>query len=164
MDGNIQLLRVEMHSGDNLQFETSPSYEYLKNDFTIADGIVLPAGTDYQFTRFSLSANTANKRIVSFQPRLEWGTFYSGDRLEAGVGMGLRPRPGVTVNLSYEFNDVNLAEGSFTRSVTSATTPTLASSRPRLGSSRMRSSVPESTDRVTGMPGNTTVSSREINL
>ena len=27
--------------------------------------------------------------------------------------MGLRPRPGVTVNLSYEFNDVNLAEGSF---------------------------------------------------
>jgi len=113
VDGNIQLLRVEMHSGDNLQFETSPSYEYLKNDFAIADGIVLPAGTDYQFTRFSLSANTANKRIVSFQPRLEWGTFYSGDRLEAGVGMGLRPRPGVTVNLSYEFNDVNLAEGSF---------------------------------------------------
>lgn len=113
VDGNIQLFRVELHSGDNVQVETSPSYEYLKNDFEISDGIVLPGGTDYQFTRFSVSANTANKRIVSFQPRVEWGTFYSGERLEVGVGMGLRPRPGVTVNLSYEFNDVDLAEGSF---------------------------------------------------
>ena len=58
----------------------------------------------------------------------------------------------------------NPRPGSFTRSVTSATTPTVAYSRPRLGSSRMRSSVPGSTDRVTGMPGNTTVSSREISL
>jgi hypothetical protein len=113
VEGNIQLFRVEMHSGDNLQVEASPSYEYLKDDFEISPGIVLPAGTDYRFTRYAVFANTANKRIVSIQPRVEWGTFYSGERLELGVGMGLRPRPGVTINLSYEFNDVNLAEGSF---------------------------------------------------
>jgi len=113
VDGNIQLFRLEMHSGDNLQVEASPSYEYLKNNFEISPGVVLPAGTDYRFTRFSLSAHTANKRKVSIQPRMEWGTFFSGERLEASIGMGVRPRPGVTLNLSYEFNDVDLAEGRF---------------------------------------------------
>ena len=113
VDANIQAFRVEMHSGDSLQVDVSPSYEYLKNDFEISPGVVLPAGTDYRFTRYSVFANTANKRIVSIQPRVEWGAFFSGERLEASLGMGLRPRPGVTVNLSYEFNDVDLAEGSF---------------------------------------------------
>ncbi|MDP2320275.1 MAG: DUF5916 domain-containing protein [Acidobacteriota bacterium] len=113
VDGNIQAFRMELHSGDNLEFNVSPSYEYLKDDFQIAPGVVLPAGTDYRFTRYAVSANTANKRVVSIRPRLEWGTFYSGDRLEASLGMGVRPRPGVTLNLSYEFNDVDLAEGSF---------------------------------------------------
>ena len=31
------------------------------------------------------------------------------------LGVGLRPRPGVTVNLTYEFNDVDLVEGASTR-------------------------------------------------
>ena len=113
VDGNIQAFRMELHSGDNFEFNVSPSYEYLNNDFEISPGIVLPGGTDYRFTRYTVFGNTANKRIVSIQPRLEWGTFFSGDRLEASLGMGLRPRPGVTVNLSYEFNDVALAEGNF---------------------------------------------------
>ena len=113
VDGNIQAFRMELHSGDNLEFNVSPSYEYLKDDFEISSGVVLPAGSDYRFTRYTVFGSTANKRKVSFQPRVEWGTFFSGERLEASVGMGLRPRPGVTVNLSYEFNDVDLAEGSF---------------------------------------------------
>ena len=46
-------------------------------------------------------------------PRIEWGTFMSGTRREVIAGMGIRPRTGVTLNLSYEFNDVDLAEGKF---------------------------------------------------
>ena len=80
---------------------------------TIAPGITLPAGTDYRFTRYGVSLNTANKRVLSFQPRVNWGTFFSGDRTEVVMGLGVRPRPGITVTLSYEFNDVNLIEGSF---------------------------------------------------
>lgn len=113
VDGNIQALRVEFHSGDNVQFELAPSYEYLKEDFEISDGIVLPANTDYRFVRYSLNANTASKRVVALQPRLEWGTFFSGTRREIGMGIGVRPRTGVTLNVSYEFNDVDLAEGRF---------------------------------------------------
>jgi hypothetical protein len=113
VEGNIQAFRMELHSGDNFEFNVSPSYEYLKENFEISPGVVLPAGTDYRFTRYTVFGSTANKRIVSLQPRLEWGTFFSGTRLEANIGMGVRPRPGVTLNLSYEFNDVDLAEGRF---------------------------------------------------
>ena len=114
VEADIQAFRVEMHSGDNMQVTLSPGYEYLAEDFQISPGITLPGGTDYHFTRLGLSANTANKRVVSIQPRAEWGGFYSGDRLELSLGMGVRPRPGITLNLSYEYNDVSLAEGDFT--------------------------------------------------
>jgi hypothetical protein len=110
---DFTMTRVELHSGDNIEANVVPSYERLEQDFTISPGITLPAGTDYTFTRYRLAASTANKRIVSVQPRVEWGSFLSGDRTEAVMGIGLRPRPGVTVTLSYEFNDVHLAEGSF---------------------------------------------------
>jgi hypothetical protein len=105
--------RVELHSGDNAEFAIVPSYERLEGNFEISSGVVLPAGSDYRFTRFRLSGNTANKRIVSVQPRVEWGSFFSGTRREVVMGMGVRPRPGVTVNLNYEWNDVKLAEGEF---------------------------------------------------
>ncbi len=113
VEANLQAFRVELHSGDNLQLTISPGYEYLDEAFEISPGITLPGNTDYRFTRFGVSANTANRRIVSIQPRAEWGAFYSGNRLELSMGMGVRPRPGVTVNLSYEYNDVALAEGDF---------------------------------------------------
>lgn len=105
--------RVELHSGDNAEFTIVPSYERLEAPFEISSGVVLPAGSDYRFTRFRLSGSTANKRILSVQPRVEWGRFLSGDRREVVMGMGIRPRPGVTLNVNYEWNDVELAEGAF---------------------------------------------------
>jgi hypothetical protein len=105
--------RVELHSGDNLEASVVPTYERLKDPFRISPGITLPAGAEYRFTRFRVSGSTANKRIVSVQPRIEWGSFLSGHRREMALGMGVRPRPGVTLNLNYEFNDVDLPEGRF---------------------------------------------------
>ena len=105
--------RVELHSGDNVEFNVVPSYERLETPFEISSGVTLPAGAEYRFTRFRVSGSTANKRIVSLQPRVEWGRFLSGHRREMVVGMGLRPRPGVTVNVNYELNDVDLSEGAF---------------------------------------------------
>ncbi len=113
VEATVQAFRMELHSGDTVEADVTPSYEYLKEPFTISPGITLPAGTDYTFMRYKVFASTANKRVLSFQPSAEWGSFFNGDRLQLIGGMGIRPRPGVTVNLSYEFNDVNLVEGSF---------------------------------------------------
>ena len=108
---DLTLGRVELHSGDNAEVGITPSYERLEEDFEIYPGIVLPRGADYTFTRYGVEVNTANQRVVSLRPRVEWGTFLSGDRLELALGVGVRPRPGVTINFENEWNDVELAEG-----------------------------------------------------
>ena len=109
----VTATRVEFHSGDSVELTVVPSYERLKEPFAISSGITLPAGAAYDFTRYRVSGSTANKRIVSVQPRIEWGSFLSGHRRELAMGVGVRPRPGVTVNLTYELNDVDLPEGRF---------------------------------------------------
>lgn len=110
---DLTATRVELHSGDNFEVSVVPSYERLEEPFTISSGITLPAGAEYRFTRFRVAGHTANKRIVSIQPRVEWGRFLSGHRREMVLGVGVRPRPGVTMNLAYELNNVDLAEGAF---------------------------------------------------
>ena len=113
VDLGIQPFRLELHSGDNFETNISPSYERLDEDFEIAPGVVLPGGTDYQFVRYAVSLNTANRRVVALRPRVEWGTFFSGERTEYTLGLDLRPRTGVRINTTYEYNTVSLAEGDF---------------------------------------------------
>ena len=110
---DLTLLRIELHSQDNFELSLVPTYERLEEDFEISEGIVLPIGSEYDFTRFRVSANTANRRVLAAQARVETGSFFSGDRQEVGVGLGIRPRPGVTLNLDVEWNRVDLAEGRF---------------------------------------------------
>ena len=105
--------RLELHSGDNIEVTVSPSYERLDDPFAIASGVTLPGGTDYHFTRYRVAANTANQRVVALRPSVEWGTFFSGDRTEYSLGLDLRPRPGVRVNTTYEYNAVTLPQGRF---------------------------------------------------
>jgi Domain of unknown function (DUF5916) len=112
-EADIEAFRVELHSGDNLEVHVTPSYERLEEDFTISPGVTLPEGAEYSFTRYQVGASTAAKRLVSLQPSVEWGTFLSGTRTEVVAGLGIRPRPGVTVNVAYEWNDVDLPEGAF---------------------------------------------------
>ncbi len=74
-----------------------PAYERLEQSFTIASGDhAAGRRASTSFTRFRLAGSTANKRIVSLQPRIEWGSFLSGHRREVAIGIGVRPRPGVT--------------------------------------------------------------------
>ena len=110
---NIMLLDVNLHSQERFSLEVIPTYERLERTFEISPGIVLPAGTDYQFVRYKATFNTANRRIFAFQTNLEAGTFFSGTRKQVGVRVGFRPRPGVTVNLDNEWNRISLNEGRF---------------------------------------------------
>jgi hypothetical protein len=112
VDWNLQPFRLELHSGDFFESGISPSHERLDEPFEISAGVVLPPG-GYDFTRYSVFLNTANRRVVAFRPRVEWGTFYNGDRVEYGLGVDLRPRPGIRVNTTLEYNTVDLVQGSF---------------------------------------------------
>ena len=92
IDLDLMPFRIELHSGDNAEVGISPTYERLDEPFEIADGVILPGGTDYDFVRYSVAFNTANQRVVALHPEIEWGSFFSGDRTRYTLGVG-HPAP-----------------------------------------------------------------------
>lgn len=116
VDRNIHLTpaEVEFHSGDRVQFEVFRQTEDLDKDFEISDGVVLPAGPRYEWTRYQFVYNGAAQRKLSGRVEYSLGPFWDGDRRELNLQLNLRPRPGVYVQLVSEYNDVDLPEGAFT--------------------------------------------------
>ncbi|MSR22788.1 MAG: hydrolase [Gemmatimonadetes bacterium] len=110
---DLTVLGVMMQSEESFQMHVVPTYERLHRDFPIHEGVVLPEGRDHDFTRYRLQVGTAARRILSATSSFEFGDFYSGNRKEVAVGLGVRPRPGVRVNLQNEWNSVELPEGRF---------------------------------------------------
>jgi hypothetical protein len=106
-------LEVNFHDGSWLGFDVTPQYERLEDDFEISEGVVLPAGGVYEFTRYRLGGRTADHRLVSIGANMSLGRFFSGERREYSVEMGLRPRRGVALTAEAEHNVLELAEGSF---------------------------------------------------
>lgn len=104
---------VNFHSGDGISFELTPTTEQLEQDFEISDGITLPVGSRYSWVRREISAQFAEQRPISGEIEFADGGFFSGERREYSVEVVVRPRTGVNVGLQMEYNDVDLAEGSF---------------------------------------------------
>src|SRR5690606_21103325 len=102
-------LGLQMESGDQINFSAVMSHERLEEDFELG-GAVLQAGRTFDFTRYQLRASTANHRTVALSPSVEWGSFFSGTRVETGLDLTLRIRPGLISYLSAELNRVDLPE------------------------------------------------------
>ena len=98
---------------DRIEARIIPTYELLQEDFNIAPGITLPVGRHYNFTRYRVDGSTADRRLVSVRPRVEWGEFYSGTRVQLNMAVSLRPRSGLLFTLANEWNHVLLVEGEF---------------------------------------------------
>ncbi len=114
---NTSPLQVQFQSQDFFGFDVANVYERLDRPFPISPGITLPFGSEYEYTRFAVFGQTANRRMLALNGRFETGGFYSGDRNQTVVGLTLRARPGYIVSVNTEFNQVDLAEGSFTSNV-----------------------------------------------
>ena len=112
-DFNLTAFLMELHSQDTVQFRVLPTYELLHEDFRIRQGITLPAGRDYTFTRYRVQASTASRRHISLSPVAEWGGFYSGTRRRLALDLNVRVRSGLIFYVSNEWNKVDLAEGAF---------------------------------------------------
>ncbi|HEY3093922.1 MAG TPA: DUF5916 domain-containing protein, partial [Vicinamibacterales bacterium] len=70
---DVKAFDLFTNSQERLQVHVLPTYDSLQEDFTIAPGITLPIGHEYSFTRYRVDGNTADRRIVSVRPRVEWG-------------------------------------------------------------------------------------------
>jgi hypothetical protein len=103
---------LEFDSGDDIRFGYNPAFERLWEPFEITGGIIVPAGS-YDFTRYELEFESANKRpwVVNFVA--EWGGFYNGTRRDLGVELTLKPSDHFIVGIRAERNDVSLKQGDF---------------------------------------------------
>ena len=114
---NLTVFNVQFHSQDNVGVEVDPTYVMLDRPFNIAPGIIMPVGSEYRFTRVAVRGQTANRRVLALNGRFETGGFYSGHRNQTILGLTVRARPGYIISLNGEWNDVDLAEGSFISNV-----------------------------------------------
>jgi hypothetical protein len=110
----FNLLETQLQSQDSFAFSLFRTRERLDAPFAIARDIVLPAGSEYDYSRFQFRGQTANRRVLAVNWRYETGDFYSGRRRQRVLGLTLRARPGYIVYLNGEWNEVALAEGRFT--------------------------------------------------
>jgi hypothetical protein len=119
VDRNLHLtpLSVELHSGDEVTFDVFRQTEQLDEDFEIEDGVILAAGNRYAWTRYQIEAESAEQRKVAGTVEYSFGDFWSGSRRELNVELSFRPRPGLSLQLETEYNEVDLPEGSFTTRV-----------------------------------------------
>jgi hypothetical protein len=111
------LLDLSMQSGDSANIQISPSYIRLQNDYRIIPGVTLPTGNEYEFTRYSFGFNTANRRKISGQSNVSFGTFYSGHRRDFSATLNLRPRRGVLATFTSTFNRIELPEGNLSAKI-----------------------------------------------
>ena len=114
LTGQAGALEIDTHSQDSIQLHVLPTYELLEGDFTIAPDVTLRTGQEYGFTRYRVEGRTAPRRPISVSPQVEWGEFFSGDRLRLNTTVNLRAAPGHFYTFTHEWNRVSLAEGEFT--------------------------------------------------
>jgi hypothetical protein len=109
----LTLAEVVLHSQDSIAFDVSETRERLDAPFEISRGITLPLGAQYDFRRYIVRGQTANRRVLALEGLHGRGEFYSGTREETVVNLTLRIRPGYIVYMTGEWNAIRLAEGSF---------------------------------------------------
>lgn len=113
----LNVLQMRMHAGDDVHVQMTPQRERLETPFQISQGIVLPVGSAYSFTRHHVVATTASQRILAARAEYENGGFYSGRRREFILTLTARPRPGILASIENEWNRLTLAEGAFSTRV-----------------------------------------------
>jgi len=112
-DIDLSLFGFNTHKQDNLFISAIRHHERLDAPFEISPGIILPTGATYDTNRFRIVAQSANRRKIAVNGRMEVGDFYSGTRTERQINLSLRLRPGVFLFLNGQWNDVKLVEGTF---------------------------------------------------
>ncbi len=106
----------EFSSGGRLGPELDFQGETLAEPFEIADGVILEPGR-YDWVLNAWDFDTNPSAPFSIVSRLELGGFYSGTKYGGAVTFTVRPSAAFTSSLLVDYQDVNLDEGDFTRSV-----------------------------------------------
>ena len=103
---------TQFQSGDRMSAKVEFESERLPDPFEIAPEIILPAGY-YTWRQAEANFDTFNGRKFSGRAEANLGTFYSGRQGAYEFGLQYRPGKNFSLESAYEFNDIDLLEGSF---------------------------------------------------
>jgi hypothetical protein len=106
-------INIRLESGDHIEFNWVPWYEYLSEPFEISKGVTLPVG-GYRFDRFRLEFQSSRHRPWEFGTTTWFGTFYDGNLLQQNNYFRLTAPSGrwqAGLNINQNFG--SLKEGNF---------------------------------------------------
>lgn len=124
LNGHTQSWRVftapfnaRTESGEHLEANYAPQYEFLAEPFEIADGVVIPGG-GYTFNRFRVELESADHRQLAVSTRVWFGEFYTGNLTQWEVETAYASRGGhLQLGLAAENDFADLPEGTFVQRV-----------------------------------------------
>jgi hypothetical protein len=111
---HIDLTELEFAKGGRFGPEVNVFHEGLANPFAIASNVTLPAGA-YDFTNVGLDWSTNPSAPLSMNFRGDFGPFYNGTRNGGAVTFTARRGASLSSSLLFDYNDVRLDQGRFTR-------------------------------------------------
>ena len=115
-------LGVVFESNASATFVFNNTFDRLNSPLAIPSGnphVTIPVG-DYTFDRYTAQFTTNQRKKISGSGTLSVGDFYGGDRRQATAGLTLKPNYHVSVNLTYDRNEVHLPNGAFTTGLVGA--------------------------------------------
>ena len=105
--------RVNLENGDIATATYVSTYEFLARPFAIASDVVLPVG-GYQFQDARASYRLGPQRKITGSFTLARGSFYGGDRSEAGYTGRVEVTPQLSFEPRVSLTWVDLPQGTFT--------------------------------------------------
>jgi hypothetical protein len=111
---HVDMTEFEFARGGRFGPEYNWYHEGLRQPFTIASGVVLPAG-DYNWGSIGLDWDSDPSATLSFTSRGDYGPFYNGSRFGQVATVTYRRGASLTTSLQVDYQDVNLDQGDFIR-------------------------------------------------
>jgi hypothetical protein len=109
-------LSFRTQSGESFGFSVVANHDVLPFEWTVSDGIVLPAGV-YSFESFRLNANSASHRPVVFDAGWNFGGYYSGRYDDVSLGLTLKLKGYATLAFDANLVRGRMPTGNFSENV-----------------------------------------------
>jgi hypothetical protein len=110
---------VSFENNGFVHLTAAQTFDRLVSPFAIRPSVTLAPG-DYEYLRYSVRANSGNRRRVEMSANTSWGDFWNGRSTTMGGGLDIRANQHLNLDLSYSRNDVTLPNGEFTTQLVGA--------------------------------------------
>ncbi|HEY9226128.1 MAG TPA: DUF5916 domain-containing protein [Gemmatimonadaceae bacterium] len=111
---HVDMTEVELASGTRFGPELNIFHEGLNAPFVIAPGVTLPVGS-YDYPVYGFDWTFDPSAPFSFVLRGDFGPFYNGTRNGGTATFTYRRGASLSSSLIFDYNDVKLDQGAFTR-------------------------------------------------